>query len=51
MEGTAIEHLDHEPTEAELDAIKEKYIAQGFDVVSVREIERAFPKLGPAAPG
>ena len=48
--GTSIEHLDHEPSEAELQAIKERYLAMGFDVVSVREIERAFPRIGPAAP-
>jgi hypothetical protein len=45
----AIEHLDHPPTEAELHAIKERYLAMGFDVVSVRVIERAFPKIGPGA--
>ena len=51
MEGTALEHIDHEPSEAELQAIKQRYLSYGHDVVSVRVIERAFPKIGPAAQG
>jgi hypothetical protein len=49
MEGTAIEHPDHEPTEAELAAVKQRYIEAGHDVVSVRTVEdaRLSSRVGP----
>ena len=49
FEGTLIEHVDHEPNEAELQRMNERHLGMGFDVVSVRLIERAFPRIGPAA--
>jgi hypothetical protein len=51
MHGTAVEHLAGEPTEAELDAIKARWIGWGYDVVSVRVIAdaRLTSRIGPAA--
>jgi hypothetical protein len=41
MSGTEIVHLDHEPDDAELDAIKRRYLAWGEDVVSIRLVADA----------
>ena len=53
MEGTSVEHLDHEPDEAEMHAIKERYHGYGHDVVSVRGIAdaRLWSMIGAGARG
>jgi hypothetical protein len=44
--GGIFEHpIGHEPSDAELDAIRDRYVAEGVDVISVRAVES--PRIPP----
>jgi hypothetical protein len=45
MYGTFEHPIGHKPTDAELDAIKDEYVAQGLDVISGRAVES--PRIPP----